>query len=98
MILSVKWADVPTRAGFTVQALDASELTLTRGDEQVIPHLVRQKTSVTRRQVEQAQECSLGEVTLFVTPRATPRLRELVSETPVYGLLLRTGQPSSMRT
>ena len=91
MVPSAREVDALTRAGFTVQARSASELALTRGDEQVIAHLVRQKTSVTRRQVEQAQEHSLGEVTLFVTPRATPRLRELVSETPGVWLVAQDG-------
>lgn len=91
MISSANEVDALTRAGFTVQARSASELLLTRGDEQVVAHLVRQKTTVTRRQLDHAQELSRGEVALFVTPRATPRLRELISQTPSAWLVTHDG-------
>jgi hypothetical protein len=83
--------DALTRAGFTVRARSASELSLTRGAEQLVAHLVRQKTSLTRRQLEQARELPPGEVVLFVTPRATPRVRELVAQEPHAWLLTHDG-------
>lgn len=77
MVSSTIEVDALTRAGFTVRARSASELSLTRGAEQLVVHLVRQKTSLTRRQLEQARELAPGEIVLFVTPRATSRVREL---------------------
>ncbi|MFT4233110.1 MAG: hypothetical protein QM606_10105, partial [Leucobacter sp.] len=64
-------ADALTHAGFTVHARSASELSLSRGDELTVAHLIRQKTSPTRAQIERTRELPDGEVTLFVVPRAT---------------------------
>lgn len=80
-----------TRAGFTVRARSASELSLARGAEQFVVHLVRQRTSPTRSQLEQARALPAGEVVLFVTPRATSRVRELIADEPHAWLIAHDG-------
>lgn len=91
MATSTIEVDALTRAGFTVRARSASELDLTRGDERLVAHLVRQKTSPTRAQLEQARELPAGEVVLFVTPRATLRVRQLVAQEPRAWLVTHDG-------
>ncbi|RGE19026.1 hypothetical protein [Leucobacter sp. wl10] len=83
--------DALTRAGFTVRARSASELDLVYGHERLVAHLVRQKTSPTRAQLEQTRELPAGEVVLFVTPRATPRVRQLVVQEPRAWLVTHDG-------
>ena len=83
--------DALVRDGFTVRARSASELDLTRGTEQVRAKLVRQKTGLTHQQIAQAQEAPQGEVVLFVVPRATARVRELVANEPQAWLIAHDG-------
>ena len=84
-------ADALVRAGFTVRARSASELDLTRGTDHVLVKLVRQNTGLTRLQIEQSRQLEPGEINLFVTPRATARVRELVAHEPKAWLLTHDG-------
>lgn len=84
-------ADALTRAGFTVHARSASALSLSRGDEQLVVHLVRQKASPTRAQLERTRGLPDGEVALFVVPRATTRVRQLVAGEPHAWLITHDG-------
>ena len=87
----VNEADVLVREGFTVRALSASELELFRGDERVRVHLVRQQAGLTRMQIEQTRLLEHGEAVLFIVPRATERVRELVRREPHAWLLTHDG-------
>lgn len=83
--------DALTRAGFTVGARSASELSLARGAERLVAHLVRQPSSPTARQIEETQRLPSGEVALFVVPRATKRVRELIARAPRAWLITHDG-------
>jgi len=87
----VNEADALVREGFTVHAVSPSELELARGDERVRVHLVRQQASLTRTQIKQTRLLQLGEVALFVVPRATERVRELIRREPHAWLLTHDG-------
>lgn len=84
-------ADALTRAGFTVRPRSASELSLSRGGELLIAHLIRQQTSPTRTQLERTRDLPAGEVALFVAPRATNKARQLVAQEPHAWLITHDG-------
>lgn len=84
-------ADVLTHAGFTVQAQSASLLAVSRGAERWLAHIVRRSTSPTARQIAATDALAAEEVVLFVAPRATQRVRSLISAAPRAWLITHEG-------
>lgn len=83
--------DALTRAGYTVSPRSASELSLSHGAERLVAHLVRQQTGPTARQIDETMRLPAGEVALFVVPRATKRVQELIARAPRAWLITHDG-------
>lgn len=84
-------ADALTRAGFDVRATSPSQLRISRGKERFTLNLVRVQTGPTRSQLVHTRSLPSDEISLFVVPKATARLQQLVADEPRAWLITRDG-------